>query len=878
MGILSRLNYVPIRVQTGVVGRGSLRIYLGAAVGVGKTYAMLSEGRRRRARGTDVVVGYVETHGRAATADQIGNLEVVPPLAWGESDDLPEEMDLDAILARRPQVALVDDLAHANAPGARNRSRWQDVLEMLDAGIDVVSTLNICQLESLVDVAEAITGIAQPETVPDEVVAKATQVELVDLTPEALRRRLAHGNIYPPGSVDAALTNYFRLESLAALRELTIQWMADRVDAGGHARADGRRAVAWETRERIVVGVSGAPGTERLIRRAARIAHRARGELVGVHIRAATPASGSGHADLARYRVLLAELGGRFDEVTGSDVATALMDFARSEHATQIVLGATHRSRWTRFREGPVVNHVLRSAGPIDVHVVSHDRSTAKDGTHPVWERKDTGRRAGALPPRLTAGVVEALRRRSSLLPSTRRTAAWLLVLLGLPLLTFVLAQLRDSVTLSSDLLVYLLFVVIVAATGGATAALISAVAATFLVNWFFTPPIHTWTIARGSDVLALTVYLGTAAIVSTLVSIAAHRSAEASRANLEARTLAAVASGVVEADPLPELMVHLRQVFGLAGVSLLRLEDGRWITETTAGQAPSSPDQADETHDLGDGLVLALSGAGLGAHDRLVLNAFTAHLAAALDRRHLQAQAAEASALAETSELRSSLLQAVSHDLRTPLASIKASVSSLRQGDITWTAAESSEFLATIEEETDRLTNLVGNLLDMSRVNANAVTAILSPTALDAVVAGALAGLGTRAKTVDVDVPESTPPVNTDPALLERVIANLVDNALIYAPESPVRVDAGCVGDRVLLRVIDYGPGIPASQRDLVFQSFQRLDDSARPNGSGVGLGLAVARGFAQAIGADLSIEDTPGGGVTMIIVLPAADTQVLQ
>ena len=875
MGVLGRLTFGSPRVQTGVVVRGSLRIYLGAAVGVGKTYAMLNEGRRRRARGTDVVVGYVETHGRPATAEQIGGLEIVPPLTRSHRDGPFEEMDLDAVIERRPQVALVDDLAHTNAPGSRNSKRWQDVKEILDAGIDVVSTMNICHLESMVDVVESITGIAQHETVPDEIVTEETQVELIDVTPEALRRRLAHGNIYPLDATDVRLTNYFQIENLAALRELTLQWMADQVETAPYSLSDQRGGAAWETRERIVVGITGAPGTERLIRRAARIAHRARADLIGVHIRPPAAPSGSGGKDLAMHRALLAELGGRYNEVGGSDVAAALIDFARGEQATQIVLGATSRSRWTIFGQGPVVNHVLRSAGPIDVHVISHDRPSEKDGNHRASVRTDPGRPEATVSSGAIDKLLDTVRRHRSLLPSTRRLAGWLLVLLGLPLVTTVLAQLRGNVTLSSDLLIYLLFVVIVAAIGGAMPALAAAVTATLLVNWFFTPPIHTWTIARGSDVLALLVYLGTAAIVSTLVSIAAHRSAEASRANREAETLAAVASGVVEADPLPELMSHLREVFGLDGVSLLRLVDGRWTAETTVGEGPLSPDAADETHDLGDGLVVALSGAGLGAHDRRVLKAFTANLAAALDRRRLHAQAAEASVLAEANQLRSSLLQAVSHDLRTPLASIKASVSSLRQGDITWTPAESSEFLATIEDETDRLTNLVGNLLDMSRVNANAVTPMLSPTAVDAVVAAALAGLGSKAKAVEVDVPESTPAVNTDPALLERVIANLVDNALTYAPDSPVRIDAGRVGERVLLRVVDKGPGIPTSKRELVFQSFQRLQDSTRPNRTGVGLGLAVARGFTKAMGAHLSIEDTPGGGVTMVVAIPAAEVE---
>jgi two-component system, OmpR family, sensor histidine kinase KdpD len=576
---------------------------------------------------------------------------------------------------------------------------------------------------------------------------------------------------------------------------------------------------------------------------------------------------------LTRHRSLVTELGGRFVEVTGSDVATALIEVARSERATQIVLGATNRGRWTAVAGRPVVDHVLRSAGPIDVHVISHDRSSEKDPVHPASGTEQEQRPSSTVSYKPAGKLLYALRRRGSLLSSGRRVGGWSMVLVGLPLLTVVLSQLRGNVTLSSDLLIYLLFVVIVAAVGGAMPALLAALTATFLVNWFFTPPIHTWTIARGSDLLALLVYLGTAAIVSTLVSIAAHRSAEASRANREAETLAAVASGVVESDPLPELMAHLREVFGLVGVSLLRSVDDRWVAETTVGQGPLGPDTADETHELGDGLVLAFSGTGLGAHDRRILNAFTANLAAALERRRLHAQAAESSLLAETNQLRSSLLQAVSHDLRTPLASIKASVSSLRQGDITWTPAESSEFLATIEDETDRLTNLVGNLLDMSRVNAHALTPMLSPTAVDAVVVAAVAGLGPKAKTVEIDVPESTPTVNTDAALLERVVANLVDNALTYAPDSPVRIDAGRVGDHVLLRVIDRGPGIPVSQRDRVFQSFQRLDDSARPNRSGVGLGLAVARGFTAAMGCRLYIEDTPGGGATMVVAIPAAE-----
>jgi two-component system sensor histidine kinase KdpD len=402
--------------------------------------------------------------------------------------------------------------------------------------------------------------------------------------------------------------------------------------------------------------------------------------------------------------------------------------------------------------------------------------------------------------------------------------------------------------------------------------ALVAAVAGFLAVNWFFTPPIHTWTIAERENVLALAAYLLTAAIVSGLVAVATRRTAEASRASAEAQTLSALASGVVEADPLPVLMAHLRRSFGLSGVALLSRANGGWHVEAADGASAETPDAADDVHAVGGELVLALTGGDLAAEDRQVLNAFAANLSAALDRRTLHAQAAEAAALAEANELRSALLQAVSHDLRTPLAGIKASVNSLRQADVTWTPEETAEFLATVEDETDRLTNLVDNLLDMSRIHADAVAPVLRPTTLEEVVPAALASLGPRARDVVVDVPETVPPVDADPALLERVVANLVDNAVTHGESTcPVHVEAGVVAGRVLLRVVDRGKGVGAEDRERIFQPFQRLDDTAPRRGAGVGLGLAVARGFTRAMGGDLTVEDTPGGGTTMVAELEA-------
>jgi two-component system sensor histidine kinase KdpD len=330
----------------------------------------------------------------------------------------------------------------------------------------------------------------------------------------------------------------------------------------------------------------------------------------------------------------------------------------------------------------------------------------------------------------------------------------------------------------------------------------------------------------------------------------------------------------VVEADPLPTLMSHLRRSFALSGVALLRRNNGSWTVEAADGDSVSTPADADDVHAVGQDLVLALSGDNLAPEDRRMLNAFASNLSAALDRQRLHAQASEATALAEANELRSALLQAVSHDLRTPLAGIKASVNSLRQPDVSWTPDETAEFLATVEDETDRLTNLVDNLLDMSRIQADAVAPALRPTTLDEVAPAAVASLGPRAREVVVDVPENVPPVDADPYLLERVVANLVDNALTHSDSTaPVRVEVGLVADRVLLRVVDQGKGIRVEDRERVFQPFQRLDDRSPRHGAGVGLGLAVARGFTRAMGGELVVEDTPGGGTTMIVDLEVSE-----
>ncbi len=829
-----------------------MRIYLGAAPGVGKTFAMLNEGRRRRERGTDVVVGFVETHGRAHTAEQLAGLEVVPRRSVEYRGTTIEEMDIDAVLARRPDVALIDELAHTNVPGTRHAKRWEDVRELLDAGIDVISTVNIQHLESINDVVERITGVRQRETLPDEIVRAADQIELVDMTPEALRRRMAHGNIYAADKVDAALANYFRPGNLAALRELALLWVADRVDDALEDYRE-RHGITdpWETRERVVVAVTGAPSADDLIRRAARIASRSHGELLGVHVRSDDGLrADDGH--VGDQRRLLEEVGGTYHETAGSDVAAALVDFARAENATQLVLGSSHRTRVAELVRGSIINRVVRLSGPIDVHVIS-PRPEEADGDD---ER-----------------AVPRVRRHPAALSPRRRWYGWALGAVGIPVLSAILVPLREDVSLPSVLLLFLLLVVSVATVGGLAPALVAALVGFLVVNRLFTPPIHEWTIAEAENLLALLVFLVVAGVVSALVAAAARRTAEARRAAAEASTLAGLAGTVASPDPLPVLIDHLRHTFGLGGAALLRKVDDAWQVEASSGiDVPLTPADADQVRPLAGDLVLALRGSDLAAEDRRVLNAFVAQLAAAIDRRRVGAQAAEAAALAEANELRSALLQAVSHDLRTPLSGIKASASSLRQPDIVWSDADRDEFLRTIEDETDRLTALVGNLLDMSRIQAGAVAPVPRPVGLEEVVPAAVAGLGPRGHAVAVDVPETLPPVAADPAMLERVVANLVENAVAHSPDgSPVRVEAGEVGGVVLIRVIDRGRGIDPAERERVFRPFQRMDDSPS-HGAGVGLGLAVARGFTRAMGGELTIDDTPGGGTTMVIELKVA------
>ena len=806
------------------MARGKLRIYLGAAPGVGKTYAMLNEGWRRRSRGTDVVVGYVETHGRATTAAQIRDLDIVAPRQLEYRGSVFDEMDVDAILARNPQVVLIDELAHSNIPGSRHEKRWEDINELLDFGIDVVSTLNIQHLASLTDVVERIAGVTQRETVPDSVVRAADLIELVDMHPEALRRRMAHGNIYPLDRVD---------EELAAYRQ--------------------RYGISepWETKERIVVALTGAPGGEHLTRRAARMAARVNGELVGVHVRTTDGYASNPVEELDAQRRLLAELGGRYAEVTGSDAAEALVHFARAENATQLVLGASSLSRWAELTRGSVINRVIRSAGGVDVHVIS-----------PV------GPAAAVLPP-------APRRRRPVPFPSRRRVIGWGLAA-TVPLLAAGLSPLRASLSLSGALLCLLLGVMAVATIGGVGPAVAATVAGTLAADFFFVVPYHSLRIDRGVDVVAIAAFFTTAGVVSVLVDRLARRGLQVLRGRAEAEALARLAGDAVSSsgDALRGLVAELRRTFDLDAVAILQAAPGGWAPVASAGDpVPARPEEAQFSAELVEGTVLVLAGSALGADDIRLLNAFVAQLRLAQERAALETRAASATELEEANSLRNALLSAVSHDLRTPLAGIKAAATSLLSREVTWDPPQVETLAKTIDGEADRLAKLVSNLLDMGRLQAGALRVNVRAASLEDLLYDAVDSLGEAEAGVTIDVAGDLPSVSADPGLLERALANVVDNALAWSPPgTPVRLEAAVLDDHVHVRVVDQGPGIPAGRREDVFQPFQRLGDRAGGRPDGVGLGLAVARGFVAAIGGEIGIEDTPGGGATVVIRLRRA------
>lgn len=821
--------------------RGRLTVYLGAAPGVGKTYAMLGEAQRRAERGTDVVVGYVETHGREHTAAMVDGLEVVPRREVSYRGTTFSEMDTDAVIARRPAVVCVDELAHTNVPGSTREKRAEDVELIRRSGIDVITTVNIQHLESLNDEVERITGVRQRETVPDEVVRTADQIQLVDMSPDALRRRMAHGNIYRADQVDASLTSYFRVGNLTALRELALLWLADRVDdALGDYRRAHRIEHPWPAKERIVVAVTGGAESETLLRRGARLAQRAAGsDLIALHVIAADGIASADESRIDRAQQLVASLGGTFHSVVGEDVPQAVVDYATGANATMIVVGVSRHGRLRRLFTGTTGERIASLAGAIDVHLVTHDQG------------------AGVGRPRWYASPL-----------SPRRQAAGVVLSIALPLLlTVVLRRLHQPDQLPLDVLLFLAVTVLVALVGGLVPALVAAVLGFVLMNWFFTPPTGRLTISEPENLAALLVFVAVAVGVATVVDRASRRASDAVRARTEAATLGALSRSVLTGQDTAEAIVaRLRETFGQRSASLLARGPAGWTVVASSGTGPAgAPDEGDTRVSVDDDHVIVLCGEPVRATDQRVLEAFAVQTGLVLEYRRLREREDRAAMLERAEATSTAILRAVSHDLRTPLATMRASVDGLVSGALE--PADQKELVAAVETSTEQLEQLIDNLLDLSRVESGLVHPRLRPLSLEEVLPLAVAGHPPGA--VALGVEESVPLVRTDRGLLERVVANLVGNAVRVSGGRPVRVLAHVLPDAVEILVVDRGPGVPPEQRQRMFEPFQRLDDTSA---GGLGLGLAVARGLTESLGGTLTVEDTPGGGLTMIVSVPRA------
>ncbi|KJL21834.1 Sensor protein KdpD [Microbacterium azadirachtae] len=889
MSVSEGVSAMAERRREGGSARGRLRVLLGAAPGVGKTYEMLGEGRRLDELGRDVVIGVVETHGRAATLAQTQGIEQVPRRIVSHRGVQLDELDLDAVLARRPELALIDEMAHTNAPGSRNAKRWQDVQELLDAGIDVITTVNVQHIESLNAVVEKITGVVQQETVPDEVIRDADEVEVVDLAPQTLRDRLSAGQVYPAERIDAALSNYFRLGNLTALRELALLWLADEVDSALRSyRSQHGIDSAWQTRERVVVALTGGPEGETLLRRGARIAARsAGGELLAVHVTTQDGLRGDRPGALTQQRGLVESLGGSYHQLVGDDVAGTLVEFAQSVDASQLVIGVSRRSRLSAALTGPGIGaEIIRRSGDIDVHIVTHS-AAGRRGPLPTI-------RGGALGWR-------------------RQLIGFAVALIGGPLLSWLLFSLKAPGSITSDVLSYQLLVVVVALIGGLRPALFAAVLSGFTLDFLFVEPLFTVTIADPLHALALVLYVVIAVLVSIVVDQAARRARAAQRASGEAELLAAVAGNVLRGDSAPTALVaRAREAFGLSGIRLLSPDgdvlavDGEPLggnvpggdpehaahdahgpeartTTATAGASatadgaqPPRPPRV-ETVPVGtaaDGrprAILELHGGDLDAAGRRLLDAIVAQLAAAIEHTDLRETAKEAAVLAETDQVRSALLSALSHDLRRPLAAAVAAVGGLR-GAHRLSAEDRAELVETADESLATLSRLVTDLLDVSRVQAGVLAVSLGRVDAGGGVVSALDELSLGPDEVELALDPALPPLRADPVLLQRVLVNLLTNAVRHSPAGDrVIVSTSRLGERAEIRVADRGEGIPEDQRESAFLPFQRHGDT--DNTTGLGLGLALSRGFAEGMGGTLTAEDTPGGGLTMVVSLPLDD-----
>jgi two-component system, OmpR family, sensor histidine kinase KdpD len=860
--------------------RGRLKIFFGAVPGVGKTYAMLEAARARKAHGADVVIGVVETHGRADTAALAEGIERISPRTIQYRGVELKEFDIDAVLERHPTLVLVDELAHTNAPGSRHARRWQDVVELLEAGIEVYSTLNVQHVESLNDVVSGITGVSVRETVPDSLLDLAHEIELVDLSADDLLQRLSEGKVYMPAQAERATQNFFKKGNLIALRELALRRTAERVDAQAvEWKREHGIDESWRTGERLLVAVDSSTRAKDLIRAGRRMSSRLRAPwiVMAVEDPAFERRSEETRERMAESLALAQRLGAETLVLRGEKVADEILNVARERNISRILVGKPHSPRWLQVLRGSVVDHLVRHAEGVEVLVTS-------------------GEAEGEPAERATAP------------PRAARASEYAWVLVPIVVCTLVCFVTREFFSLADQAMIYLLGVLIASSRLSRIPSLLVAVLSIAALDFCFVEPVGKFTFYDMRYGVTFLVMLLVAVSVSRRTVLMREQADAARERERRTASLFEMGRGLsVEDEPVAiaeTVVAHVRNLFGCDAAIFMR--EGAAGIARLAGDASGvlSADREaavarwvfDHGHPAGSGTDTLPGSIGLflplkGTHGTLgvfgvalgqraedltpsqhqILETFVAQTALALERVTLSEEASKARIAAETERLRSTLLSTVSHDLRTPLASITGSAQVLLDDEGLLDAHARRELITTIHEEGDRLSRLVANLLDLTRIESGAMQVKKEWCPVDEVLHSAVGRVRARleGRAVKVDVPEDVLQVRVDPVLLEQVLVNLLENACKYSPaNSPIDLVAK-PGDRaVVFEVSDRGRGIPAGEERKIFEKFYRVSDNGTPQGAG--LGLAVAQAIVTAHGGTIGCENRKGGGATFRFEVP--------